>query len=121
LAGPDRITRESRLGWSIPSKLNDSESHGYRGNGDSFSAGEAHNLARCSAEQARGEHHAQPGDRREHANHVGPAILQVKEQDEDRHVNDGLIEMKQEELRLVMGQDRKKDDLQGRDGCDISI
>lgn len=49
------------------------------------------------------------------------AIFPVKEQDQERHINNGLVEMKQEKLRFEMSAARKTDNLQGGDGSDISI
>jgi len=89
--------------------------------GHGLTAHETQSLARCTAEQASSKHHAQPCYWRQHANHESPAILHVKQQDQERHINDGLVEMKQEELRFEMGEDRETDNLQGRDGSDISI
>ena len=87
--------------------------------GHPLAALELQNLTRCTAEQATGNHHAQPGGR-QHANQVGPAFFRVKDRDQERHTMNGFVEMKQES-RFEMSADRETDNFEGDDGSAISI
>lgn len=84
-------------------------------------AAELKDLSGSSAEEAGCKAHEQPDGGSQNANHVSPAILHVEEHDEDREVDDGLVEMEQEKIGLQMTKEKKANHLEGAQGRNVSI